>query len=40
MGFGCMFSYNNSKIKHTRLKEKYGEGKTPFESKTGTCLYY
>ena len=24
------------KIKHIRLKEKYGEGEIPFESKTGT----
>ncbi len=26
----------NLKIKHIRLKEKYGEGEIPFESKTGT----
>lgn len=28
------------KIKHIRLKEKYGEGEIPYEAKTGRVLYY
>ncbi len=27
------------KIKHIRLKEKYGEGEIPYEAKTGTGMY-
>ena len=42
MRFGCIFSHEITllKIKHIRLKEEYGGGEIPFESKTGTRLYH
>jgi hypothetical protein len=37
VGLGCTTSRNTLlKIKHIRLKEKYGEGEIPYEAKTGT----
>jgi integrase/recombinase XerD len=36
----CSHRITLLKIKHIGLKEKYGEGEIPFESKTGTSLYY